>query len=412
MNKVILVGVNKDHDEKFAYAMEELKELAYANEMEVIDTFTQSLRNFHKQTYLGTGKVEELYHVIEENNCDTVIVKDELTTAQVRNLEGLLLVRVMDKTGLILEIFAKRAKTKEAKLQVEIARLQYEMPRLIGSNVQLSRQRGGRNKGAGEQKLELDRRNIEGRIQDLKKQVKIISDKRETQRRSRNKNDLPLVSLVGYTNAGKSTIMNGLLDYSKKCEDKKVFEKDMLFATLETSVRRIETENKQDFLLSDTVGFLNDLPHQLIKAFTSTLDEAIHADLLLQVIDRSYENYEEHMQTTLKTLTDIHANEIPMLYVYNKIDKCEDIESLEKDNCIFISAKNENDIRKLCTKIQSMIYKDVIQTTFMIPYDKANIVSYFMDTSNVLSQEYVDEGIKLTVDALKKDREKYSEYLK
>lgn len=412
MKKVILVGVNKDHDEKFAYAMEELKELAYANEMEVIDTFTQSLRNFHKQTYLGTGKVEELFKLIEDTQCDAIIIKDELSTAQVRNLEGILPVRVMDKTGLILEIFAKRAKTKEAKLQVEIARLQYEMPRLIGSNVQLSRQRGGRNKGAGEQKLELDRRNIEGRIQDLKKQVKLISDKRVTQRRARNKNDLPLVSLVGYTNAGKSTIMNKLLDYSNKCEDKKVFEKDMLFATLETSVRRIETDNKQDFLLSDTVGFLNDLPHHLIKAFTSTLDEAIHADLLLHVIDRSYENYEEHMETTLKTLQGINASDIPMLYVYNKIDKCEDIESLEKEDSIFISAKNDEDIQKLCSKIQSMIYKDVIETTFLFPYDKTNIVSYFMSSSNVLSQEYLDEGIRLKVDALKKDREKYREYIK
>ena len=281
--KVLLVGVETDETEDFERSMEELADLAQACEMQVVGILTQKMSAINKSLYIGTGKVKEVREYAAETGAQAVIFDNTLSPSQVRNLNEELELPILDRTGLILDIFAKRAKTREAVLQVETARLKYLLPRLVGMRDALSRQGGGSgsmsNKGAGEKKLELDRRKIEHRIAELQRELKEITKEREVQRSRRNKGRLPLVSLVGYTNAGKSTIMNMLLNAYVKDEEKQVLEKDMLFATLDTTVRRIAPPDRKPFLLSDTVGFISKLPHSLVKAFHSTLEEAKEADL-------------------------------------------------------------------------------------------------------------------------------------
>lgn len=281
-------------------SMEELEELAKAADMEVIGIVTQKMSAVNKAFYIGTGKVEQVRQLAKESGAGLVVFDNALSPMQLRNLQRELETAVMDRTTLILEIFSKRARTKEAKLQVEVASLQYMLPRLVGLHDALSRQGGASgsmsNKGAGEKKLELDRRHIEARLSALRKELAGVEKDRETQRKQRLKSAIPLVSLVGYTNAGKSTVMNALIDRYTCGEDKKVLEKDMLFATLETTVRKMEGEGGKSFLLSDTVGFINQLPHNLVKAFRSTLEEVKNADLLLHVIDYSDASYREHMK--------------------------------------------------------------------------------------------------------------------
>ncbi|NCC54926.1 MAG: GTPase HflX, partial [Erysipelotrichia bacterium] len=286
MRKAILVGVSLSDTIDFKENIEEMKNLAQACAIEVVHTITQSLRNPHKQTYINSGKVAEIKTLLEsEESIDLVLFDCELAPSQQRNLIEHLDIEIVDKTNLILQIFEQRAQTKEAKLQVEVAKLKYILPRLAGSYDNLDRQRGGdKNRGAGEKKIEIDIRNITHQIHCAEKELKEIAKNRETQRRQRKKTKIKSVALVGYTNAGKSSIMNALMERFHK-EDKKVFEKDMLFATLTTNTRNIHLDNNHQFLISDTVGFVSDLPHNLIKAFHSTLEEVVHADLLIHVID-------------------------------------------------------------------------------------------------------------------------------
>src|SRR5699024_6526376 len=263
-SKVVIVGVdiNREHED-FQYSMQELGNLAAACNLEVVSEVTQNLNYVNQANYIGTGKMQELQDMVRANQAIAVIFDDELSPSQIRNLEKALKCEVLDRTMLILEIFAKRAKTRESKLQVEVARLKYMLPRLVGMHESLGRQRGGagiKNRGAGETKLELDRRKIEEKIAQLNKELEKLVDQRETERKKRNQNGLPIVSLVGYKNAGKSTIMNTMLDMMDQNPEKHVFEKDMLFATLETSVRRVTTSMNRTFLLTDTVGFINKLP--------------------------------------------------------------------------------------------------------------------------------------------------------
>src|SRR5690625_2929439 len=265
-NRMVIVGVNVNREQEvFNYSMQELGNLAAACNLEVVDEVTQNMEQLNKKHYIGAGKMQELHDMVQVNQATAVIFDDELSPSQIRNLEKALKCEVLDRTMLILEIFARRAKTKESKLQVEIARLKYMLPRLVGMRESLGRQGGGaglKNRGAGETKLELDRRKIEEKIAQLNRELEKLVDQRETQRKRRNQNGLPIVSLVGYTNAGKSTIMNTMLDLMDQGNDKMVFEKDMLFATLETSVRRVRSSMNRTFLLTDTVGFINKLPHQ------------------------------------------------------------------------------------------------------------------------------------------------------
>ena len=325
---------------------------------------------------------------------------------------------VMDRTNLILDIFEKRARTREARLQVESARLQYLLPRLVGMHEALTRQGGTSgsmsSRGAGEKKLELDRRRIEHRITELDRELEEVSKERETQRKKRQKSGIPLVALVGYTNAGKSTILNRMIHKHGMDEEKKVLEKDMLFATLDTSVRRICTGNNRDFLLSDTVGFVHKLPHGLVKAFRATLLELKTADLLLQVVDYSDPHYEKHMETTRETITQLGAGHIPMITVFNKSDRVDDCIAYPKTvgDKIYISAKEDVSLEMLTELILDKVYDNFKEMELLVPYEKGQVVSYFMENAHVLSVEYEKEGTSLKVMCHPGDKEKYGCYEK
>lgn len=355
--RALLLGVNLNDGEDFARSMQELGNLAEACGMEVAGQIVQNLPKLHMALYMGKGKLSEIQQFLEEEEVDVLIFDRSLSPSQMRNLQNMLDYPILDRTTLILEIFATRAQTREAKLQVESARLQYVLPRLTGMHKALSRQGGGSglsNKGAGEKKLELDRRRIEKRMAELRKELDKIAKERETQRKQRQGSGIPRVALVGYTNAGKSTLMNQMLDKYTRDASKKVLEKDMLFATLDTTVRRIRTGAKEEFLLSDTVGFIHQLPAGLVKAFRSTLEEAREADLLLHVLDYSDESYRKQREVTEETLTELGAGDIPVIYVYNKADRCMEADQLPmiRDNRIYMSAKTGAGIPELVELIR------------------------------------------------------------
>lgn len=421
-DRVILVGVetfeSSGREGDFERSVEELGNLAKACHMEPVAVVTQKMEFVNKGLYIGTGKVREVKELAKMLEADLVIFDNSLTPSQLRNLQEELERPVMDRTNLILDIFERRAKTREAKLQVETARLQYLLPRLVGMHEALTRQGGTSgsmsSRGAGEKKLELDRRRIEHRLSELRKELEEVSAERIVQRKKRKSARIPLVALVGYTNAGKSTIMNSMVDRYVKDNEKKVLEKDMLFATLDTTVRRINTGNNRDFLLSDTVGFIDKLPHSLVKAFRSTLEEVKNADLLLHVVDYSDPFYREQMETTKETLAELNAGDIPVITIYNKTDRCRDEISYPKvvgGNRIYLSAKEESSVSMLVELILKRVYSDYEEVTFLIPYQKGNIVSYFRENAHLISQEYEETGTKLTVKCYKADKEKYAEYL-
>ncbi|MGE8203348.1 GTPase HflX [Heyndrickxia sp. NPDC080065] len=412
--KAILVGVNINHQPNFEYSMEELRNLTDACEIEVVGEITQNLQRVNKSHYVGTGKIEEIHALKEMVSADVVIFNDELSPSQIRNLEADLDCKVIDRTILILDIFAERAKTKEAQLQVEVAQLQYMLPRLIGLRESLGRQGGGsglKNRGAGETKLELDRRKIEEKIVALNKELEILVAHRKTQRKQRKKNNVPVVALVGYTNAGKSTIMNAMVEKFHPLENKQVFEKDMLFATLETSVRNISLPDHKSFLLTDTVGFVSKLPHHLVKAFRSTLEEVAEADLLIHVVDFSNSSYQEHIEITNQTLKDIGIENIPTIYAYNKSDLM-DIQIPRMNNEeVYLSAKQRVGIDELIQLIRKGIFKDYIHCEMLIPYDQGRIISYFNEHANVLGTSYEETGTKLILECKLSDFEKHQEYV-
>lgn len=416
MKRALLVGVDTGEEDDFETSMEELGNLAKACNMEVVGIVTQKLDAIHKALYIGKGKVAEVRELIGFTEADVVIFDNALSPSQMRNLGQELEVEVMDRTGLILDIFSERAKTREAKLQVETAKLQYMLPRLVGLHESLGRQGGASgslsNKGSGEKKIELDRRKIEHRISELRKELEEVSKERETQRQKRVKSAVPRVSLVGYTNAGKSTLMNTLVERFIGDESKKVFEKDMVFATLETSVRLIDAGDAKPFYLADTVGFIHKLPHGLIKAFRSTLDEVKQADLLLHVLDYSDEHHKNHIKVTEETLKDMEAGGIPVIYVYNKADRVMDeLPHVVNDHQIFMSAKNGQGIDELLKLISDKLYADNKEVMFLLPYDKGNVLSYLLENGKAVSQEYLAEGVRLVINCQKKDYEKYKEYI-
>ena len=419
LERVLLAGVDcEDDPDELERSMEELAGLARACYMEPVGMITQNMDFINKGLYMGTGKVQELKEAAQMLDAGLIIFNDTLTPSQLRNLQEEINKPVMDRTSLILDIFEKRARTREAKLQVESAKLQYLLPRLVGMHEALTRQGGTSgsmsSRGAGEKKLELDRRRIEHRISELNRELKEISGEREVQRKKRQNSRLPLVALVGYTNAGKSTIMNAMIDRFVQDEEKKVLEKDMLFATLDTTVRRIDTGNNRDFLLSDTVGFIHKLPHGLVKAFRSTLEEIKDADLLLQVVDCSDAHYREQMATTQETLKELGAGDIPMLIVFNKADKAQNkiaYPRVNSEDRIYISAKETGSMELLVKVILDRIYADFVEINLLIPYEKGGIASYFMEEAHVLSVKYGENGTRLCVRCHKADREKYSQYL-
>lgn len=413
--RVLLVGVDTGEEQDFEHSMEELASLAEAAYKQVAGVIVQKMETVNKALYIGTGKVAEVKEYAAVIEAEEVVFDNALSPSQIRNLGNELELPILDRTNLILDIFAIRARTGEAKLQVETARLQYMLPRLVGMRENLSRQGGAggsmSNKGAGETKLELDRRKIEHRISELKKELEAVSRNRETMRKKREQSRTPQVALVGYTNAGKSTIMNRLVDKYGESRDKTVMEKDMLFATLDTSVRSIRTGDNKPFFLVDTVGFIHKLPHGLVKAFQSTLEEVKYADLLVQVVDFSDEYYRQQMEVTAETLKELEAGDIPRVIVYNKADK-RGLQELPviRGNQIYMSAVSGQGLEELVQLIQEAVYADRVETEFLFPYEKGAVMSYFMENSTVLAQEYREDGVRLQVSCHRSDAEKYGIY--
>ena len=406
--RVIIVGININNKNNFEESIIELKNLCIACDIEIVGEMEQNLKKINPTFYMGSGKIEELRDLIEEMNAEIIVFNNELSASQIKNIEEEVKCSIIDRTALILDIFANRAKTREAKLQVEVARLQYELPRLIGANENLGRQSGGvgtKNRGAGETKLELDRRRIEDRIASLNKELEILKYQRNTQKNKRKKSSIPNVALVGYTNAGKSSVMNVLVEKFINKEDKKVFEKNMLFATLETYVRNIKLHNNKSFLLYDTVGFVGDLPHNLVKAFRSTLEEVCDADLLVHIIDISNPNYKNQIDVTNETLSQIGADNIPMIYVYNKIDLI-DLDKLD-NNKILISAKRDIGIDRLIESICEKVFEDYIRFKLKIPYSEGKMISNIMENATILDSEYIEDGVIFNIECSEKEYVKY-----
>lgn len=435
MEKAFLVGVNLNDGEDYLLSLKELGDLAKACDMEVAGVAQQTLQEVHKAFYIGTGKVDEVKEQAIECDADIIIFDNSLSPMQLRNLQGRLEKPVIDRSTLILDIFAKRARSREAMLQVEVARLQYMLPRLVGLHAALSRQGGASgamsNKGTGEKKLELDRRVLEHRLTQLRRELKDVGGERVTQRKRRAESGMPRVALVGYTNAGKSTLLNAMLDLygtdEADAEGKKVVEKDMLFATLDITVRKIAPENHHAFLLSDTVGFIHKLPHNLVEAFRSTLEEAKEADILLQVIDYSDPHYKEQIAVTNKTLQELGADGLPMLYVYNKSDLVsgdaipglagtgqEQIKGslpVVTDNSIYLSAKERIGMEELIGFIERKLSSGYRECTMLIPYTDGRAVSYLNENGIVLDTEYLEEGVRLRVNCREQDYRFYQKYV-
>ena len=405
---VIIAGLRTDEpEEDFDHKIDELKSLCEACELEVKGILTQTLPHPDNATYIGSGKTEELAFYVKNMEAGYVVFLNNLSPAQMKNLQKKIEVPVWDRTNLILEIFSRRARTREARLQVESAYLQFMMPRLTGMWQHLGRQSGGggsrANKGIGEKQIELDRRQISHRITELKKELSKIETTRDVQRQGRSRDGLPAVALVGYTNAGKSSLMNYLLargDHSAdKLDDKMVFEKDMLFATLDTSIRKIAIPGRKPFLLSDTVGFIEDIPHDLIKAFRSTLAEVKYADVLLIVLDSSDPHYTEHRKVTEDTLKDLDALSIPRLYVYNKADirdKDLTIENTPGSESVFISAKTGYGTDELLDAIESILSKNSRRIDTVIPYTSLEVLNRLHENAQILTQSYEEDGVHIS----------------
>ena len=396
MEKAILVAVNNNNP-LLQEEINELISLSEACDIEIVDQVIQNLDHFNPNTYIGKGKLEELKIALNSHEVSLIIANDELSPLQISTLDKELDCDIFDRTFIILEIFRRRAKTKEAILQVELAIQKYQLPRLVGSRQGLSRQRGtgggyARGRGAGEMKLELERRNIYDRMAMIKVELDNLTKLRQQQRVKRKKNQMKIVSLVGYTNSGKSSTLNGLLKYST-LPRKEVFEKDMLFATLETSTRAIKTKNNLNFLLTDTVGFVNKLPHQLIEAFKSTLEEIKESDLIVHIVDAANPKFEEQIKTTNKVLEEIGVKDINILYAFNKIDLVADYFYIPPayPNAIRISATKDLKLDKLLDLIEEEIFKSYKEVTLEIPYSNSNLINLIKENSIIKKYQERDD---------------------
>ncbi|WP_288945543.1 GTPase HflX [uncultured Leuconostoc sp.] len=419
--KVFLVGLTTSQA-NLTYELEELANLAKANNLVPVETFTQKLERPNPATYFGKGKVEELAEAAKTYEVDMIVANDELSPSQIRNLEKLTNTTVLDRTGLILDIFAQRAQTKEAKLQVQLARLQYQLPRLRTSmSVSLDQQTGAggggfTSRGSGETKLEESRRRITSQMVRIRQELAELSKGTSTRSAKRTTNELANVALVGYTNAGKSTLMNRLLARfgvgADTDDTKQVFEKDMLFATLTTTVRQLTLPDKKQFLLSDTVGFVSKLPHNLVSAFKSTLQEAANADLLLQIVDVSDEHYKDMMATTEKTLAEVGVTDVPMITVYNKADRTELVyPDMSGENTITISALDPASQDALIDLIKKQIFNDVQEVTLHIPFDQGAVQAKLAAKHTFSKEDYDETGTLITVELSELERKLYVDYI-
>ena len=391
VEKVILLGVDVGDDTK--ESMKELAELVDTAGATVLDSIIQSRERIHPGTYLGKGKIEEVRERIERLDATGVVCDDELTPAQLRNLEDLLDTKVMDRTMVILDIFAKRATTSEGKIQVELAQLKFSAARLIGLRSSLSRLGGGiGTRGPGEKKLEMDRRLIHERISQLKSELKKVESHRELIRKSRDENLAFNVAIVGYTNAGKSTLLNKLTDANILAEDK-------LFATLDPTTRKLKLGSGQEILVTDTVGFIRKLPHHLIEAFKSTLEEAKYANLLVHMVDASNEEASSQMLVVYDTLRSLDVVDKDIITVFNKIDLIKEGEELPRDfhadKILKMSAKTGEGIEDLKKTIENILQNQRVYLEHIFSYKDAGKIALIRKFGEIKSEEYIDDGISI-----------------
>lgn len=384
--KIVVIAVRKpeQHVERFQSSLEELISLSATAGGIVETVITQNRTHIHPATYLGEGKLEEIKLEIDNKEIDLVISNDELSAGQLRNLNNYLGVRIIDRSQLILDIFAQRARTKEGKLQVELAQLEYLLPRLRGQGTELSRLGAGiGTRGPGETKLETDRRHIRRRIFDIKRRLQLIVKQREQYRKRRRENNVFQIAIVGYTNAGKSTLFNQLTHSDSLEEDK-------LFATLDPLTRKVELPSGFEALITDTVGFLQDLPTSLIAAFRSTLEEVAEADFLLHVVDGSHIDQEQHQATVVKLLEELDAHQIPMLYVYNKKDLIEESFFPQNHPFILISAHEEEDVKRTLEKIEAVLMDEWEQFTVELKADQGKELSQ-LEREAIITEKFFDD---------------------
>ncbi len=381
--RIIVVGVATSENDDTDKSLDELIELGQTAGVETVAKVIQNREKVHPGTYIGKGKIEEVRELVIKHKADTVVCDDELTPAQFNNLSQMLDVKVVDRTVMILDIFTKRASTSEGKLQVELAHL-------IGGRSELSRLGGGiGTRGPGEQKLEMDRRLIKERITQVRKELEQVKRTRELTRKKRQENPIPVVAIVGYTNAGKSTLLNHLTGAGVLSEDK-------LFATLDPTTRKLVRENGEEILFTDTVGFIRKLPHHLIQAFRSTLEEAKYADLILHVVDCSNEDMDSQMYTVYETLKKLEVGDKKIITAFNKIDVCdreETLKDLAADRTVRISAKTGQGIEQMLSAISEVIAEGKQLLDKVFGYDEAGAVSNVRKYGQVMEEEYRNEGI-------------------
>lgn len=388
-------------------SMDELEELADTAGAEVVARFIQNMPLINNASYLGSGKLQEIRDLAEKLGANLLIVDDELSGAQIRNIEDITNLDVVDRTMLILDIFAQRARSNEGKLQVELAQQKYLMPRLLGMGTKLSRLGGGiGTRGPGETKLESDRRHIRRRIDALEAELKEVARRRGDRRQRRKKNDIPTFAIVGYTNAGKSTLLNRLTDAG-------VYAQDQLFATLDPTARELLLPSGQKIVLVDTVGLLRRLPHQLIRAFESTLEEAAEADFILHVCDLSNENVTEQKTVAEELLNELGCADIPMLTVYNKCDRViEAMRPQESDSLVCISAKTGENLDRLTAKIEKLLSERMREMTLLLPYSAGGELERLRKLGQIHSLDYTENGMEVTAAVPKALEHLFEEYMK
>ncbi len=413
--RAILVGLDKGErtTTDFCDQMIELAELALAAGAEVLGEVVQKKASVDVKTYIGKGKVEEVAQFVANLEANTVIFNNELSGSQIRNLENQLNCRVIDRTALILDIFALRARSGIAKLQVELAQLKYRLPRLVGMGEALSRTGGGiGTRGPGEQKLEIDRRRINKRLSDLTQKLKEIQQKVAVNKKQRQKSGVPIVALVGYTNAGKSSIMNYFVEYySAADEHKMVLQKYMLFATLDTFHRKIQLDGHKPFVLVDTIGFVSALPHHLLDAFKATLSEALDADLLIQVIDGADPNHQMQRQVTEQTLKKLGAADKKSIVVYNKIDKLTSGDSQFGAGAIALSVKTGQNMNRLVSALDTALFNKMQTVTMHIPYSAGAVLNQLIKVAKVQRQTHDETGTRVVIQLDQIYAAKYADYI-
>ena len=388
--RVILVGVCLSDGDDTEESLDELEELAKTAGAVTVAKVIQNRDTYHPGTYIGKGKIEELRELAAHLEATGIVCDDELSPAQIKNLEDALQLKVIDRTVMILDIFAARANTREGKIQVELAQLRYRSTRLIGLGNSLSRLGGGiGTRGPGEKKLEIDRRLIKERISILKRELEGVKQTRETLRLKRLKNPIPVVAIVGYTNAGKSTLLNTLTNAN-------VLEEDKLFATLDPTTRNLELESGQQILLTDTVGFIRKLPHHLIEAFKSTLEEAKYADIILHVVDASNPQADIQMHIVYETLEQLGVKDKPIITAFNKQDLLEQpivMKDLKADKTVKISAKQQNGLKELLDDIETILKEQKVLVEKVFPYQEAGKIQAIRKYGQLITEEYQEDGI-------------------